>query len=414
MDNRTQRQKQAQAERQKALKFQRTVRAAAIVLALVLALISLAQSCSTKKAIEDLAAQIRAKKLAQAQEELQALQPSPSPSPTLSPATEGTQITLSFVGDVAMGIDDAIIERGEGGDLFAQFYDNYGEDYFFENVKSIFEGDDLTTASLVSNLTLKPSDPNQRYNWNPAYRGEPYYADILAVGGIDAVTVANYHTYDFRDEGHVDTLANLDNSGVGRFGYWNTLEQELAGHSAGDPKMVQVGNIKVGYVGVYEKSDDFYEDMALKNIAELKENGAQIVIVEVAWTSEEPDRPDDNKILKAHKFIDNGADLVVGIQPDVIQGIECYHDKYIVYSLGTFLSCAEEPVNMDSFIFQQTFTISDGQVLPQADYEIIPCSVSSQPKNNCQPTPLKDADAQRVLDRIYDCSVILDGGVSPQ
>ena len=74
MDNRTQRQKQAQAERQKALKFQRTVRAAAIVLALVLALISLAQSCSTKKAIEDLAAQIRAKKLAQAQEELQALQ----------------------------------------------------------------------------------------------------------------------------------------------------------------------------------------------------------------------------------------------------------------------------------------------------------------------------------------------------
>ena len=154
--------------------------------------------------------------------------------------------------------------------------------------------------------------------------------------------------------------------------------------------------------------------MALKNIAELKENGAQIVIVEVAWTSEEPDRPDDNKILKAHKFIDNGADLVVGIQPDVIQGIECYHDKYIVYSLGTFLSCAEEPVNMDSFIFQQTFTISDGQVLPQADYEIIPCSVSSQPKNNCQPTPLKDADAQRVLDRIYDCSVILDGGVSPQ
>ena len=60
MDNRTQRQKQAQAERQKALKFQRTVRAAAIVLALVLALISLAQSCSTKKAIEDLAAQIRA------------------------------------------------------------------------------------------------------------------------------------------------------------------------------------------------------------------------------------------------------------------------------------------------------------------------------------------------------------------
>ena len=61
MDNRTQRQKRAQSERQRALKFQRTVRAAAIVLAIVLALISLGQSCSTRKAIEDLAAQIRAK-----------------------------------------------------------------------------------------------------------------------------------------------------------------------------------------------------------------------------------------------------------------------------------------------------------------------------------------------------------------
>ena len=79
MDNRTQRQKRAQSERQRALKFQRTVRTAAIVLAIVLALISLGQSCSTKKAIEDLAAQIRAKKLAQAQEELLARQRSPSP-----------------------------------------------------------------------------------------------------------------------------------------------------------------------------------------------------------------------------------------------------------------------------------------------------------------------------------------------
>ena len=411
MDNRTQRQKRAQSERQRALKFQRTVRAAAIVLAIVLALISLGQSCSTRKAIEDLAAQIRAKKLAQAQEELLALQPSPSPEATPAPASEGVQITLSFVGDVAMGTDDAIIERGEGGDLFAQFYDNYGEDYFFENVKSIFEGDHLTTASLVSNLTLQT---DARYNWNPAYRAEPYYGDILAVGGIDAVTVANYHTYDYDYEGYVDTLANLDNSGVGRFGYENVLERDLAGHPADQTRMVQVGNIKVGYVGVYEKADDFYEDTALENIKYLRDEGAQIVIVEVAWTSEDPDKPDDNKILKAHKFIDNGADLVVGIQPDILQGIECYHDKYIVYSLGTFLSCAEEPVNMDSMIFQQTFTIVDGQVQPQADYEIIPCLISSQPKNNCQPTPAKDADAQRVLDRIYDCSAILDGGVSPQ
>ena len=399
MDNRTQRQKRAQSERQRALKFQRTVRAAAIVLAIVLALISLGQSCSTRKAIEDLAAQIRAKKLAQAQEELLALQPSPSPEATPAPASEGVQITLSFVGDVAMGTDDAIIERGEGGDLFAQFYDNYGEDYFFENVKSIFEGDDLTTASLVSNLTLQT---DARYNWNPAYRAEPYYGDILAVGGIDAVTVANYHTYDYDYEGYVDTLANLDNSEVGRFGLENTMLRTLP------------GGISVGYVGVWEHSSDYYETMALDNIASLKEEGAQIIIVEVAWDSKNTDIPDDSQILTAHKFIDNGADLVVGVQPYILQGIEYYHDKYIVYSLGTFLSCSEEPESMDSIIFQQTFTISGKEVLPEADYELIPCSISSGDSNDCCPTPLTGTEAQRIIDHIYDCSAELDGGVSPK
>ena len=402
MDNRTQRQRQAvrqkQAERQKYLRIQRLIRIGCIALALLLALISLMQSCSTRRAIDDLAAQIRAKKLAQAQEELLQAQATPTPSPSPE-AVQGKQVTLSFVGETALGIDDAVIERGEGGDLFQGYYENYGEDYFFQNVKSIFEGDDLTTANLVSSLT---SSTESRLNWNEAYRGEPSYGWILAGGGIDAADVAGDHLYDFDYEGYVDTLANLDNSEVGRFGLENTMLRTLP------------GGISVGYVGVWEHSSDYYETMALDNIASLKEEGAQIIIVEVAWDSKNTDIPDDSQILTAHKFIDNGADLVVGVQPYILQGIEYYHDKYIVYSLGTFLSCSEEPESMDSIIFQQTFTISGKEVLPEADYELIPCSISSGDSNDCCPTPLTGTEAQRIIDHIYDCSAELDGGVSPK
>ena len=58
--------------------------------------------------------------------------------------------------------------------------------------------------------------------------------------------------------------------------------------------------------------------------------------------------------------IDLGADLVCGHHPHVLQGIEEYKGKNIVYSLGNFCFGGNSaPSDMDSMIFQQTFTISD-------------------------------------------------------
>ena len=413
MDNRTQRQKRAQSERQRALKFQRTVRAAAIVLAIVLALISLGQSCSTRKAIEDLAAQIRAKKLAQAQEELLALQPSPSPEATPAPASEGVQITLSFVGDVAMGTDDAIIERGEGGDLFAQFYDNYGEDYFFENVKSIFEGDDLTTTSLYGSVTLT-ENPDDRWNWGLAFRLNPYYLDVFPASGIETINVGNSHWYDFKQEGYVDTLANLDNAGLGRFGNDIVCIKEVMGHAppGGSMSQVQKDLIKVGYVGVWDDADVDFQTTASNDIAALKAEGCDIIIVEITWDSKDRDVPDDKSILAAHTFIDEGADLILGVYPGVVQGMELYHDKYIVYSVGSFMSSDPEHVREDGFLFQQTFTLIDGKVQPKADYQIIPImTTAGAAKNDLCPVLAQGDDASRILSRIQSCSNVLDGGI---
>jgi poly-gamma-glutamate synthesis protein (capsule biosynthesis protein) len=40
---------------------------------------------------------------------------------------------------------------------------------------------------------------------------------------------------------------------------------------------------------------------------------------------------------KAYKWIDYGADLIIGNHSHVIQGRECYKGKYIYYSLGNFI-----------------------------------------------------------------------------
>ena len=409
MDNKTP--QQLRAERQKYLRIQRGIRMGAIAFAIILSIISLCVSCSTKKSVEDLAAQLRAKKIAQAQEELQAAQASASPAPSSEAVTGGTTVTLSFVGSCTLGTDE---NDGYDGS-FGEYYDNYGAGYFFQNVKSIFEGDDLTVASLESTLTLSDT----RQDRDRALRADPSYADILTQGGIDATDVANDHIYDYGNEGYVDTLANLDNAGIGRFGFDNVLTTQVSGTSlpnaAIQSSMVEQDGISIGLVGVWQDSEQDYESMALDSVNELQEQKAQIIVVMIHWSSEDPSIPDDGQISLAHSLINAGADLIIGIQPQAMQGIECYQGKYIVYSLGSFLSGDTAPESMDTMIFQQTFTVANGEAQSDAPFEIIPCSISTDATTNTYcPTPASGDDADRILDEIYALSDQLDGGIRPE
>ena len=415
MDTRNARQRQAlrqkqAAERKKYMRIQQAIRAFGILLAIVLAIIALVQGCSTRKAIEEVAAQLRQKKLTQAQEELQALQPSPSPSPSPDVVNEGTQITLTFTGETSMGIDNNL---ETGGDLFTTRYDESGPDYFFQNVKSIFEGDDLTTTSLYGSVTLT-ENPDDRWNWGLAFRLNPYYLDVFPASGIETINVGNSHWYDFKQEGYVDTLANLDNAGLGRFGNDIVCIKEVMGHAppGGSMSQVQKDLIKVGYVGVWEDADVDFQTTASNDIAALKAEGCDIIIVEITWDSKDKDVPNDKSILAAHTFIDEGADLILGVYPGVVQGMELYHDKYIVYSVGSFMSSDPEHVREDGFLFQQTFTLIGGKVQPKADYQIIPImTTAGAAGNDLCPVLAQGDDASRILRRIQSCSDVLDGGI---
>lgn len=118
-------------ERLKYARMQRMIQTGAIVLALLLSLIALLNSCGVRQDIADLAAQLRAKKIAQAQAELQAIEEAQAamtqePSPSTAPATGGQSITLSFVGDVTLGAD---MTADDGS--FAEHYSQDGASYFF-------------------------------------------------------------------------------------------------------------------------------------------------------------------------------------------------------------------------------------------------------------------------------------------
>lgn len=240
--------------------------------------------------------------------------------------------------------------------------------------------------------TLTESENRQDKTY--AFKAPAEYASILSGSSVEAANLANNHSYDYGEQSYNDTISALENAGVVTFGYEHT-------------KLVDVKGIKIGLTGIYELAEHLNKKQQVKdNIALLKESGAQLIIVNFHWGLEKEHVPNAVQKELAHYAIDQGADLVIGHHPHVLQGIEKYKGKYIAYSLGNFcFGGNSNPADKDTIIFQQTFTFQDGALIMDDQTNIIPCSISSSPdKNDYCPVPLDGTERQRVLDRLQEYS----------
>ena len=297
-------------------------------------------------------------------------------------------LTLSIVGDCTLGTDETF----DYDTSLNAYYENYGADYFLQNVKDIFSTDDLTIANFEGTLT----DSDEREDKTFAFKAPASYASILTGGSVEAVNTANNHSHDYGEQSFDDTLAALDDAGIVHFGYDETAVMDVKG-------------IKVGLVGIYELYDHLEREQQLKdNIAKVKADGAQLIVVIFHWGNETETVPDSNQTTLGRIAIDEGADLVCGHHPHVLQGIETYKGRNIVYSLGNFcFGGNSSPSDMDTMIYQQTFTIDADGVKKDNVTNIIPCSISSAAYdgyNNYQPTPAEGDEATRILGKINERS----------
>lgn len=294
-----------------------------------------------------------------------------------------TTITISSMGDCTLGTDESFDQSTS----FNAYYNEYGADYFFKNVRSILEADDLSVVNFEGTLTEETSRADKTF----AFKGPAKYTDILTGSSVEAANIANNHSKDYGTKSQEDTIENLSNAGIATFGYENVV-------------VVDVKGIKVGLTGIYELAEHEQKATQIKeNIQALKDAGAQIIIVNFHWGIEKEYTPNATQKKLAHLAIDEGADLVIGHHPHVLEGIEKYNGKYIAYSLGNFcFGGNKNPSDKDTMIFQQTFTIdTDGKVADDDNINIIPCSLfSSSNKNDYCPTPLEGDEAERVRQKI--------------
>ena len=306
-----------------------------------------------------------------------------------TPEVQETTITISAAGDCTLGTD-------EGFNYSRSFKGKYDAvqdpSYFLQNVQPVFAQDDLTIVNMEGTLTEETTREPKQF----AFKGDAEYAKILTSGAVEAANLANNHSFDYGEKSHEDTIAALDAEGIQSFGYERTALMDIKG-------------VKVGLAGAYELAEhiECKQDM-LDNIASLKEQGAQIIIVSFHWGQEKENVPNDVQVELAHTAIDNGADLVLGHHPHVLQGIEEYKGKNIVYSLGNFCFGGNSaPSDMDTMIFQQTFTVKDGKLQEDNVTNILPCKISSayqEGYNNYQPVLAEGEQKEKIFQRLSEYS----------
>ncbi len=306
-----------------------------------------------------------------------------------TPEVQETTITISAAGDCTLGTDEGFNYKRS----FKGKYDAVQDPaYFFQNVQPVFAQDDLTIVNMEGTLTEETTREPKQF----AFKGDAEYAKILTAGAVETANLANNHSFDYGKKSYEDTITAIEAEGISSFGYERTAVMDIKG-------------VKVGLAGVYELAEhiDCKQDL-LDNIASLKEQGAQIIIVSFHWGQEKENVPNDVQVELAHTAIDNGADLVLGHHPHVLQGIEEYKGKNIVYSLGNFCFGGNSaPSDMDTMIFQQTFTVKDGKLQEDNVTNILPCKISSayeEGYNNYQPILAEGEQKEKIFERLSEYS----------
>ena len=306
-----------------------------------------------------------------------------------TPEVQETTITISAAGDCTLGTDEGFNYKRS----FKGKYDAVQDPaYFFQNVQPVFARDDLTIVNMEGTLTEETTREPKQF----AFKGDAEYAKILTAGAVETANLANNHSFDYGKKSYEDTITALEAEGISSFGYERTAVMDIKG-------------VKVGLAGVYELAEhiDCKQDL-LDNIASLKEQGAQIIIVSFHWGQEKENVPSDVQVELAHAAVDNGADLVLGHHPHVLQGIEEYKGKNIVYSLGNFCFGGNSaPSDMDTMIFQQTFIVKDGKLQEDNVTNILPCKISSayeEGYNNYQPILAEGDQKEKIFERLSEYS----------
>ena len=315
-----------------------------------------------------------------APEETHEVETFPSP-PEAEEELKEERFTLTFLGDCTIG--SAPSQFNVMYSILWYIGEDYG--YPFRGVIDYIDNDDLTIVNLEGTFC----DPMPNSGALFTFRAPKNYVNVLTENSIEAASFANNHTMDYNKAGYDSTLATLEEAGI------PYVEKDSS------MIMTTESGLTVGFYALAFTVDKAH--MAAE-IAALRDQGAEVVVVSAHWGAEGSYRAAHTQSEIAYAAIDAGADIVYGHHPHVLQKIEEYNGGIIYYSLGNFVFGGHHwPQDLDSAVLQQEIIRSPMGEISLGELTIIPVSCSSLPaQNDFQPTPydVGSEKYERVLSKL--------------
>lgn len=302
--------------------------------------------------------------------------------------SETFDITLSFVGDMILATNKDTYYSG----ALRDYATTHDPSYFLEKVRHIFEADDFTIANVENVFSDRQLEPVYK-DYSPAFwfTAPTSNINILSGSGVEGAMIANNHIRDYGEEGYQDTIQAITNAGMLYGDASRIMYFEKGGYV--------ISVICSGLWGEYQANN-------IINLIKTAEQHSHYQVVIFHGGTEKIHEPEEWKRRAARKLVDNGADLVVGGHPHVLQPREVYNGVEIVYSIGNFCYGGHRYPENRTVIYQMSLTIGKDLTLKSSASNIIPCYVYTGSINNFQPAIVDDPIIkQRILD-------FMDGKIS--
>ena len=244
-------------------------------------------------------------------------------------------ITLSFVGDVSLADNWDIMPKYDERKIGI-----YG--VLDEEVLSIMNNADIMVANNEFTLSNRGTRLNKAYT----FKGDPKRASIYKEMGVDLVSLANNHIYDYGHDAFIDTLNTLKSQDIAFVGAGNNIEE------AKKPYYYIINGYKIAFLNATRAEKNIITPEATLNkegvfrcydpslfIEEIQKakQESDYVVALIHWGKEQSHTLEQVQIDTGKKYIDAGADVLVGSHAHVLQGMEIYNGKLIAYNLGDFL-----------------------------------------------------------------------------
>ncbi|MFD1706638.1 CapA family protein [Siminovitchia sediminis] len=306
-----------------------------------------------------------------------------------------TEAVIGGIGDIL--IHDTVYED-------AKTEQGYDFTSMFSPVKPTLQKPDL----LIANQESVPGGESLGISTYPTFNSPYQIVDALMDSGVDMVTAANNHSLDKGQEGILKAISYYESKNLPYTGMYKSPEDKA------DMRIVDVNGIKFAILayaehfnGIPVPAEKEYlvspleKDAILADIAKA-ESKADVVVLAVHWGDEYVREPNNNQKKLAQEFIYNGADIILGHHPHVLQPMEMIKQKdggegLVVYSLGNFLSGQiwdfKDIGGMVEILVEKRVTGSQVHVSLK-DIEFHPTFTASKGFRNYQIYPLDEANAK--------------------